>query len=59
MSAALFISVVSVVLALTSLVVNVWLNERAAVRARKPVLVFVDEPNEGSGLSETWATAQR
>ncbi len=48
MSAALFISAVSVVIALSSLVLNVWLNQRAAVRARKPVLVFVDEPNEGA-----------
>jgi hypothetical protein len=45
-SAALFISAVSVVIALSSLVLNVWLNQRAAVRARKPVLVFVDEPHE-------------
>jgi hypothetical protein len=48
LSPALFISAVSVVIALSSLVVNIRLNQRAAVRARKPVLVFVDEPNEGA-----------
>lgn len=26
---------------------NLWLNQRAAVRARKPVLVFVDDPEQG------------
>jgi hypothetical protein len=47
MSAALFISAVSVTIALLSFAVNLWLNQRAAVRALKPVLVFVDEPTEG------------
>ena len=43
MSTATVIAVVSVILAFTSFVVNFWLNHRAAVRARKPVLVFVDD----------------
>jgi hypothetical protein len=47
-SAAVFISAVSVVVAFSSLVVNFVLNHRAAVRARKPVLVFIDDPEEGS-----------
>jgi hypothetical protein len=47
MSAALFISAVSVAIALASFVVNLWLNQRASVRARKPVLVFVDDPKQG------------
>jgi hypothetical protein len=42
-SSATVIAVVSVVLAFASFVVNFWLNHRAAVRARKPVLVFVDD----------------
>jgi hypothetical protein len=46
-SAALFVSAVSVTIALFSFVVNLWLNQRAAIRARKPVLVFMDEPSEG------------
>jgi hypothetical protein len=44
---ALFISIVSVTIALASFVVNLWLNQRAAVRARKPVLIFVDDPKQG------------
>lgn len=47
MGTALFISVVSVGIAFASFVVNFVLNQRAAVRARKPVLVFVDDPEEG------------
>jgi hypothetical protein len=47
MNAALLISTVSVTIALASFVVNLWLNQRAAVRGRKPVLVFVDDPKEG------------
>jgi hypothetical protein len=46
-SVAVFISAVSVVIALASFVVNLWLNQRATVRARKPVLVFVDDPEQG------------
>jgi hypothetical protein len=49
-SAALFISAVSVALAFASLLVNFVLNYRAAVRARKPVLVFIDDPSEGCWL---------
>jgi hypothetical protein len=45
-SPATIIAVVSLVLAFTSFVVNFWLNHRAAVRARKPVLVFVDDHGE-------------
>jgi hypothetical protein len=45
-SAALFISAVSVVIAFASLVLNFVLNHRSAVRARMPVLVFVDDPDE-------------
>jgi hypothetical protein len=47
MSSALFISVVSVGIAFASLVLNVVLSQRASVRARKPVLVFVDDPEQG------------
>ena len=47
MSPAIFISAFSVTIAALSLVVNFLLNHRAAVRARKPVLVFVDEPETG------------
>jgi hypothetical protein len=46
-SSAIFISVVSVAIAFASLVVNFVLNHRASVRARKPVLVFVDDPEQG------------
>jgi hypothetical protein len=67
MSAALFISTVSVAIALVSFGVNFWLNQRAAVRARKPVLVFVDEPeqacwvlqNVGNGPALNVLIAQR
>ena len=44
---AIFISAVSVVIAFASLILNVVLNHRASVRARKPVLVFVDDPEQG------------
>ena len=46
MSAAVVISAVSVTIALASLVVNLWLTHRGTVRARKPVLVFVDDPEQ-------------
>jgi hypothetical protein len=45
-TAALVISVVSVGIALTSFAVNLALSHRAAIRARKPVVVFVDDPHE-------------
>jgi hypothetical protein len=48
MSAATVISIASVAIALASLTVNFGLARRAAVRARKPVLVFVDEPARGA-----------
>jgi hypothetical protein len=46
-SPALFISTVSVAIAFLSLAINLVLNRRAALRARKPVLVFVDDPEQG------------
>jgi hypothetical protein len=46
-SIAIVISAVSVVIAFASLVLNVLLNHRASVRARKPVLVFLDDPEQG------------
>jgi hypothetical protein len=46
-SAAIFISPFSVVIALAALVVNLTLTRRAAVLARKPVLVFVDDFDQG------------
>jgi hypothetical protein len=46
-SAAIFISAVSVAIAFVSLILNFVLNHRASVRARKPVLVFIDEPQQG------------
>lgn len=48
MSAATIISIASVGIALTSFIVNYGLTRRAAVRARKPVLVFVDDPAQGA-----------
>ncbi len=67
MSAATVIAIVSVVIAAASFVVNVWLGQRAAVRARKPVLVFVDDPaqecwvlhNVGNGPALNVLVAQR
>jgi hypothetical protein len=66
-SAALFISVASLTLAFLSFAVNFALNQRAAVRARKPVLVFVDDPdaqcwvlrNVGNGPALNVVVAQR
>jgi hypothetical protein len=64
-NAAIFISVASVAIAFASLVVNFVLNHRAAVRARKPVLVFVDESgtwvlrNVGNGPALNVLVAQR
>jgi hypothetical protein len=49
MGAATAIAIVSISIALASFVVNYRLTQRAAVRARKPVLVFVDDPSE-----DTW-----
>jgi hypothetical protein len=48
MSAATVISIASVAIALASFIVNYGLTRRAAVRARKPVLVFVDDPAQGA-----------
>jgi hypothetical protein len=47
MSIAVFISTVSVAVALLSFAANFMISQRAAVRARKPVLVFVDDPEHG------------
>jgi hypothetical protein len=68
-TAAILISVASVAIAFASLVVNFVLNHRAAVRARKPVLVFVDESvdesarwvlrNVGNGPALNVLVAQR
>jgi hypothetical protein len=66
-SAALYVSVVSVAIAFASFAVNFTLNQRAAVRARKPVLVFVDDPDEtcwvlrnvGNGPALNVVVAQR
>jgi len=64
-SAAILISLASVAIAFASLVVNFVLNHRAAVRARKPVLVFVDESgrwvlrNVGNGPALNVLVAQR
>ena len=41
------IAITSLALAATSFLVNFWLARRAAIRARKPVLVFVDDPEHG------------
>lgn len=67
MSVALLVSIVSVAIAFTSFAVNFALNQRAAVRARKPVLVFVDDPdarswvlrNVGNGPALNVVVAQR
>jgi hypothetical protein len=48
MSVATVIAIVSLTIAATSFVVNYWVGHRAAIRARKPVLVFVDDPKRGS-----------
>jgi hypothetical protein len=50
MSAATVISIASVAIALASFIFNYGLAHRAAVRARKPVLVFVDDPAQGAWL---------
>jgi hypothetical protein len=47
MSAATVIAIVSVAIAGVSFAVNFWIGRRAAARARKPVLVFVDDPKNG------------
>jgi hypothetical protein len=46
-STATLIAVVSVAIATLSFIVNFWVGQRAAARARKPVLVFVDDPERG------------
>src|SRR5262245_21186173 len=47
MSTATVIAVISVLIAGTSFAVNFWIGHRSAVRARKPVLVFLDDPERG------------
>jgi hypothetical protein len=47
MSVATVIAIVSLAIAAVSFVVNYWVSHRAAIRARKPVLVFVDDPRSG------------
>ena len=67
MSAATVIAIVSVAIAAVSFFVNYWVGQRAAVRARKPVLVFVDDPqrecwvlqNVGNGPALNVCVAQR
>ena len=67
MSAATVIAIVSLVLAVTSFAINFWVGHRAAVRARKPVLVFIDDPerkcwvlqNVGNGPALNVLVAQR
>ena len=67
MSAATVIAIVSVLIAAVSFVVNYWISHRAAVRAAKPVLVFVDDPerncwvlqNVGNGPALNVLVAQR
>jgi hypothetical protein len=67
MSVATAIAIVSVVLAAVSFVVNYTIAHRAAIRARKPVLVFVDDPerecwvlhNVGNGPALNVLVAQR
>jgi len=67
MSVATVIAVVSVAIAATSFLVNFWIARGAAVRARRPVLVFVDDPendcwllqNVGNGPALNVLVAQR
>ena len=67
MSTATVIAIVSVAIAGSSFVINLWMGQRAAVRARKPVLVFVDDPerqcwvlqNVGNGPALNVLVAQR
>ncbi len=47
MSVSIAISVMALVLSATSFAVNLWVGHRAAVRARRPVLAFVDDPDAG------------
>jgi hypothetical protein len=46
-SISVAISVVALVLSATTFGVNLWIGHRAEVRARKPVLGFVDDPGAG------------
>jgi hypothetical protein len=48
MSAATLIALASLAVAAASFAVNFWVAHRAAIRARKPVLVFVDDPERDS-----------
>lgn len=50
MSVATAIAIVSVAIALASFAVNYRLADRAAVRARKPVLIFLDDPAQNTWL---------
>lgn len=67
MSVATIIAISSLALAATSFAVNFWIAHRGAVRARKPVLVFVDDPerqcwvlqNVGNGPALNVLVAQR
>lgn len=67
MSLATGIAIVSVLIASVSFVVNYRIAQRTAVRARKPVLVFVDDPqqqcwvlhNVGNGPALNVLVAQR
>ena len=47
METATVIAITSLALAATSFLVSLWLAHRAAIRVRKPVLVFVDDPDRG------------
>jgi hypothetical protein len=66
-TAATVISLISLAIAGTSFVVNYVITQRATVRARKPVLLFVDDPdrqcwvleNVGNGPALNVLVAQR
>lgn len=47
MSASVLIAGLALAVSLMSFALNLWVGHRAAVRSRKPVLVFVDEPDRG------------
>jgi hypothetical protein len=67
LAAVTLMTIVSVAIAAASFVVNLWIGQRTAVRPRKPVLAFVDDPehkcwvlpNVGNGPALKVLVAQR
>lgn len=54
MSGSLIIATIALFVSVVTFFINLWFGHRAAVRSRKPVLVFVYQYRPGRGPAPTW-----